>query len=99
MILLTALLSVLFAVQFLTQFNSAMRRMSTRAKIRTGRLSYRDIVSISRQQFNADMMIDSVYYHYNLSANSRLYKYQIIDGHKSVIYINRDSAIMEIQFH
>ncbi len=49
---LTFLLIALFAIQYLSQSTKTLRRVNTASRIRTGRLSYRDIVSISQQVFS-----------------------------------------------
>lgn len=104
MILLISLLSVLFAVQYLTKFNFAMRRISTRAKIRTGRLSYRDIITVSHRQFNESQYTHGSYLsprsgRFYLSSNGRLYKRIRNNGHIAVKYISLDNAKTITQFY
>ena len=51
MLFLTALLSILFGVQFVTQFNRAPSRIASTRTISAGLLSNNDIVAISHKRY------------------------------------------------
>lgn len=104
--LLTTLLTVLFAAQYITQFNPTLRRIDTIRRIRQGLLSNADIVRLTHRRYTArhyGLMdfkpIDHIYScRYHLSSTGRLYKYRLVNGYKSIDFISRYDAIEEIQY-
>ena len=102
MTVLMIILTILFTVQFITQFNSSMRRINTRAKIRTGRLSYNDIVRISAKQFNDRQWLRGGFIRsgrFYLSSNGRLYKRINNNGHTTIEFYSLSTAIFRVQFY
>lgn len=104
--LLTFLLIALFAIQYFSQSTKTLRRVNTASRIRTGRLSYRDIVSISQQMYTerhygliwwrpGNVVATCRYY---LSTNGRLYK-RIVNptGHTTVEFISFWDALNELR--
>ncbi len=102
--LLTLLLITAFVIQYITQSTTTLRRVNTMSRIRTGRLSSRDVVAISHQQYSVDHWLYSMDAEYSdmsgrfyLSANGRIYKRIRIKGHTSVQYYSRLDAIVYLQ--
>jgi len=98
--ILTALLCIMFVVQYITQSTHTLRRLNTASRIRTGRLSYRDIVSISHQRYTAkqwypclDNIRAEVSARFYLSSNGRLYKRIRINSHITVKYFSYQNAL------
>ena len=88
MLLLTVLLSILFTIQYTTQSTRTHRKLVTRRRILSHRVSFRDIVNISHQMYTKYHWSDDRSCRVYQSTNGRLYRYQRIDGHISVKFIS-----------
>jgi hypothetical protein len=103
MLFLTVLLSVLFGVQFVTQFHGTLSRIASARKIYFGLLSNNDIVAISHKRYSKHHYIprwDGTHEscRFYISSSGRLYKRIVNEGHTTVIYISRKWALLETRY-
>ncbi len=98
MIFITILLSILFAVQYISQSDKVLRRLITRRRILSHRVSYQDIVRISTQMYSKLHWLNDLSCRVYQSKNGRLYRYQRINGHISVKFISHLQAWSIIAF-
>lgn len=102
MLFLTVLLSILFVVQYATQYTRALSRIASARKIHSGLLSNADIVAISHKRYSKHIYIsrsdtlESCRFH--LSSTGRLYKRIVNNGHFTVLYISRQWALAETKY-
>ena len=106
--ILTALLLSLFAVQYITQYNNALRRIYTAKLIRNKRLSNNDIIRISHKRYTINHFWlpgsiagagNNTSCRFYLSSNGRLYKRITTPaGHKSVEFQSRGRALVDMKY-
>ena len=100
----TVLLSIMFAILYISQSTRSIRRIIIRGRIINGRLSYNDIVNLSAQMFTGRHYIYS-YFMPNLSGrvymstNNCLYHRQLTDGHVSIKFISYQDGLDYLKFH
>ena len=100
----TVLLSIMFAILYISQSTRSLRRIIIRGRIINGRLSYNDIVKLSSQMFSGRHYIHA-YVMPNLSGrvymstNNCLYHRQLIDGHVSIKFISYQDGLDHLKFH